>query len=204
MTHDELVEIGRRWAFQRSPIVLTELASGAYEIPDVLAFDAKLETGKWARSLVIECKTSRSDFLADRKKLFREYPDRGMGQHRMFLAPKGLLDPGELPDGWGLLEVTDAGKCRLAKKTTAFDWSKGSEITVLMSVIRRCGRAIADSGSNVSIRAYSIESKAKATLTVWRTSEDEVRLLEEIIDAQDEGLAVADSVIRGYEAREGI
>lgn len=73
------------------------------EQPDCLAFRSGV-------SLLIECKTSRSDFLADRKKNFRKDPSLGMGSWRFMLTPKGLLKIEELPEKWGLLEITPAGR----------------------------------------------------------------------------------------------
>ena len=61
----------------------------------------------WKRachSVLVECKISRSDFLADREKPFRQKSQLGMGCERYYLAPAGLLCPEELPNGWGLLE----------------------------------------------------------------------------------------------------
>lgn len=56
-------------------------------------------------SCLIECKISRSDFLADRKKKFRMDSSIGMGDWRFFMVPKGLITVQELPEGWGLLET---------------------------------------------------------------------------------------------------
>jgi hypothetical protein len=53
----------------------------------------------------VECKVTRADFLADRAKPFRAKPDKGVGSERFYLAPAGLLRIGELPEGWGLLEM---------------------------------------------------------------------------------------------------
>ncbi|GBQ90079.1 hypothetical protein GCM10007866_16160 [Gluconobacter albidus] len=54
-------------------------------------------------STIVECKVSRSDFLADRKKPHRQ--TGGMGKWRYFMCPEGLISPDELPDKWGLLHV---------------------------------------------------------------------------------------------------
>lgn len=68
------------------------------EQPDALGFRSGV-------SCLIECKTSRADFLADRKKRFRKDPTLGMGDWRFMLTPKGLVKIEELPEGWGLLET---------------------------------------------------------------------------------------------------
>jgi hypothetical protein len=69
------------------------------EKPDVLAFNHK------GTSLLIEVKVSRADFLADKKKPWRENPEKGIGETRVYLTPKGLLTHEEIPYGWQLWEV---------------------------------------------------------------------------------------------------
>jgi len=62
----------------------------------------------WKRachSVLVECKISRSDFLADREKPFRKNAKHGLGCERYYLAPAAMIRRGELPVGWGLLEV---------------------------------------------------------------------------------------------------
>jgi len=54
--------------------------------------------------VLIECKLTRADFLADRGKPFRQKPEQGVGSERFYLAPPALVKLEELPAGWGLLE----------------------------------------------------------------------------------------------------
>lgn len=61
-------------------------------------------------SVLIEAKVSRSDFLADRRKPFRQTPEYGMGSQRFYICPKGMIKKEELPDGWGLIYVYPDGK----------------------------------------------------------------------------------------------
>ena len=47
----------------------------------------------WKRachSVLVECKISRADFLADRDKPFRQKPEFGVGSERFYLVPEGL------------------------------------------------------------------------------------------------------------------
>lgn len=103
MTHAELVLAAGRWlrGAGRCTVVLEELcaATGNGENPDAIGWYS-------TQTLLIECKASRSDFLADRKKSFRMDPSRGMGSYRYFMAPKGMLRSDEIPGRWGLLEVS--------------------------------------------------------------------------------------------------
>jgi hypothetical protein len=74
------------------------------EIPDAIGFKSNC-------SIVVECKTSRSDFLADREKPFRLDPSEGLGDHRYFLCPEGVITPKDDLKGWGLLYLKN-GKIR--------------------------------------------------------------------------------------------
>lgn len=107
------------------------------EQPDCIGFRSGV-------SCLIECKTSRADFLADRKKRFRVDPSLGMGDWRFMLTPKGLIVPEELPEAWGLLE-TDGR--RVYKKVgwppntmwmeKPFEGCKSSEQAMMYSALRR-------------------------------------------------------------------
>lgn len=100
MNHAELCSRAVRW-LRRSAgcsVVLTELASNAREIPDAIGW-------RGGKSILIEAKVSRSDFLRDAKKLHRTGDGRGMGGWRFYMAPIGILTAQEIPHGWGLLEV---------------------------------------------------------------------------------------------------
>lgn len=58
-------------------------------------------------TVLVECKVSRADFLADKAKPHRHAG--GVGNWRYFLAPEGLIAPDELPAKWGLVEVNARG-----------------------------------------------------------------------------------------------
>lgn len=135
LDHELLIRRARHWLQNTAgaKVVLTEFPGGAVggsrrsrrEIPDAIGW---LRSGV---SLVVECKVSRADFLADSAKSSREAgrtgppateersrptarsprKTAGLGAYRFYLAPSGLLFPEELPEGWGLLELrASAGK----------------------------------------------------------------------------------------------
>ena len=58
-------------------------------------------------TVLVECKVSRSDFLADKAKPHRHVG--GIGNWRYYMAPEGLISPNELPEKWGLVEVNARG-----------------------------------------------------------------------------------------------
>ncbi|CCR31768.1 Upf89.0 [Salmonella enterica subsp. enterica serovar Agona str. 65.H.72] len=45
--------------------------------------------------------------MADKKKLFRIMPEKGMGDWRFFLSEPGIVEINDLPEGWGLLHVVN-------------------------------------------------------------------------------------------------
>jgi len=112
MTHKHLVDIAYKWVLNNAScgVAFKELKSIGAEIPDVLGF------GSGGHSVLIECKASRSDFFADKNKDFRKYPDKGMGSHRFYCCPEGLIKKEELPEGWGLIYVNDNGKPKCIAK----------------------------------------------------------------------------------------
>lgn len=96
LTHAEMVTLGGRWLRREGfGVVATELSChGSQEQPDVIGFRSTC-------SAIIECKVSRSDFLADRAKPHRQ--KAGVGVYRFFLCPDELIAIDEVPPTWGLL-----------------------------------------------------------------------------------------------------
>jgi len=99
VTHAQLVEKAVQWLRGYGcGVVLSEQACSSGEMPDAIGWK------RACQSVLVECKISRADFLADRTKTFRCKPELGMGCERYYLVPAGLLAVTELPAGWGLLE----------------------------------------------------------------------------------------------------
>ena len=100
MTHPQLVDLAVKWLRRyRCGVVLSEQACVSGEMPDAIGWK------RACHSVVVECKVSRADFLADRDKPFRKDPKKALGCERFYLASPGLIRKEELPHGWGLLEV---------------------------------------------------------------------------------------------------
>ena len=98
MTHAQLVTLAVRWLRSyRCGVVLSEQSCASGEVPDAIGWK------RACRSVVVECKATRADFLADRSKPFRLRQELGLGCERYYLTPAGLIQPSELPQGWGLL-----------------------------------------------------------------------------------------------------
>lgn len=103
MTHAELVQVAASFlrTAQRCSVLVTEPGALTYEIPDAMGWSSR-------GSVVVECKTSRADFLRDRKKATQRegspFAARLLGDFRYYLAPPELLSPADLVPGVGLLE----------------------------------------------------------------------------------------------------
>lgn len=91
----------------------------------------------WA-TVLIEVKVSRSDFLADAKKSFRQQPEEGVGAFRYYCSPEGLITEVDLPDKWGLLWEKD-GVITVVKDAERQQQNAQGEITILASIMRREG-----------------------------------------------------------------
>jgi hypothetical protein len=99
MTHAQLVERAVRWLRSyRCGVVLSEQACVSGEMPDAIGWK------RASHSVLVECKVTRADFLADHGKPFRQKSDQGVGCERFYLTPPALLKSAELLPGWGLLE----------------------------------------------------------------------------------------------------
>lgn len=131
MNHKQLVTRMVSWLRNSMSysVVVAERSTAAGETPDVLGF-------RGATSLLIECKVSRADFMADRDKAWRAHAERGMGDIRYFAAPAGIVRPDELPANWGLLEVRDKQVRRITDAVQQ-PANKRSEVLFLVSAIRR-------------------------------------------------------------------
>ena len=99
MTHAQMVERAVRWLrAYRCGVVLSEQACVSGEMPDAIGWKQA------CHSVLVECKISRADFLADREKPVRQKPERGVGSERFYFTPPALIKIEEMPEGWGLLE----------------------------------------------------------------------------------------------------
>jgi hypothetical protein len=115
-------------------IVLSEQTCLSGETPDAIGWKGK------CRSVVVECKVTRSDFLADRQKPWRQRPEIAMGCERFYLAAPGLIAPAELPAGWGLLEcLRRTVELRIPPASRSLRTSRGLEfeMNLLLASLRR-------------------------------------------------------------------
>ena len=183
MTHEKLVARAIAWLRRYGcGVVLSEQSCSSGETPDAIGWK------RACHSVVVECKISRADFLADRDKPFRRQSELGMGCERYYLSPAGLINANELPEGWGLLElrgreitqtVVSPGKLRSAR---GFRY----EMNLLLASLRR-----------VEVR---IEPQSITDFLKWKNRMAEYNrgtLPEGISPAQEEANCFAHSAVEG-------
>lgn len=133
MTHAELIALAERWLRRtRHPVVLADVrANIVNEQPDVIAWTNS------GFSRIVECKASRADFLRDARKWHRRDPKDGMGCERWYFAPAEVLRVDELPERWGLAEITGRSVRVVQKPGRFLIHNTRAERALLVSAIRR-------------------------------------------------------------------
>jgi len=140
-THTDLVKIAKNWLAKTCGcgVVFTELVTNAIEVPDAIGLRSDY-------TILVECKTSRSDFFADQKKIFRQLPEEGMGDFRFYLCETDLIKIEDLPERWGLLYWdgkrvkkirAPKGNIWLSQKEHRFNKNVKAEHKIMYSALRR-------------------------------------------------------------------
>jgi len=176
MNHAQLVEKAVRWLRSyRCGVVLSEQACVSGEMPDAIGWKQA------SHSVLVECKITRADFLADREKPFRQKPERGVGSERFYLTPPALIKLEELPTGWGLLQYRRGHiellqpSAKNLRTTVGFRY----EMNLLLSSLRR-----------VEVR---IEPQSITDFLKWKN-----RMAEYNRGTLPEGLTAADDEMNGF------
>lgn len=134
--HSKLVSLAVGWLRNSygCGVILSEQYCATGEIPDAIGWKG------FCHSVVVECKVSRADFLADGAKPFRMEPQEGLGSERLYLAPAGIIRREELPKNWGLLEFARR-EVRLVVKPKRIDQRTTvglmKEMNLLLASLRR-------------------------------------------------------------------
>ena len=141
--HYELCKLGARFIRRKynptvpygnpCKFVTVELVCQGTELTDVWG-----TTGY--STVLIEVKTSRADFLADKKKYARskvaEELGHQIGTYRYYLCPAGIISADELPESWGLL-IYDGKKINMVKKAEKLESSLTNELLLITSIMTR-------------------------------------------------------------------
>lgn len=140
--HYQLCCEGAKWLRRRQNVekyegkwkyVAVEVCVVGCENPDIWAFNG------WS-TIVVEVKTSRADFLNDKKKFWQQLGNEEClgGNYRYYLTPKGLLSKDDLPPQTGLLEWDGKNITRTiaAERHTV---SNHADMLIMASLLRREG-----------------------------------------------------------------
>lgn len=110
--------------------------TGAYSTQSIDGVAINLWPSKKFRTVAYEIKVSRGDFMREiqnpKKRAFAET----ISNECYFAVPHKLVDPEEVPEGWGLIFV-NAGGLRTAKVATQRD-SVSWPQSFVASIARRC------------------------------------------------------------------
>ena len=190
-------DLSKRYASETESDLLVEevCAPGSNRRCDLLRI------GMWAsrghRIIVHEIKISRSDFL-------KELDDPAKAEawwpycHEFWItAPDGLIDPGELPDGWGLMVPPANARIRKfrVRKAAAV---KEPTVTplLLVEVARRVDNArigeiaqLNETHRNALYRAVDAEKRRQVERTIPPDVKARLELLDRLEDALDIRLA---------------
>ena len=167
MTHAEMVRRARNWLWSLDPteerarpaVICTEVsARHSAESPDVFGI------GPDGQTYLIECKVSRADFLADKTKPHRS-ANLHLGDYRWFCAPSGIIEPHEIPIGWGLIQVVGTTLRQRHAPVRQSDVDREAELAIMVSVMRNVWRGGRVRG--VGMRAYTRVKSADRW--VWET-----------------------------------
>ncbi|KKL55972.1 hypothetical protein LCGC14_2250070 [marine sediment metagenome] len=161
-THDELVEKAKIFLKRQHCVVITEMAGGSGEEADAIGW------GSNGVSTLIECKASRADFIADKRKWFRREPHRGMAGRRYYLTNKGIVKPADIPEYWGLIEPSGRG-VKVILQPTHQPHSEQHGVQLLLSAIRRIGRNAPES---IAVKFYTYQTGCIATMGVGYAESD--------------------------------
>lgn len=141
--HYELCKLGARFIRRRNNPTLPYGVPCKFATVELVCYGAEL-TDVWGttgdRTVIIEVKTSRSDFLADKRKYARsktaEELRHQIGNYRYYLCPEGVIKEDDLPDNWGLL-VYDGKKIHMVRMATKVESSLPMELMLITSIMSR-------------------------------------------------------------------
>ncbi len=141
--HYELCKLGAKLLRSRNNPTLPYNRSCKYATVELVCIGAEL-TDVWGTTgdctVIIEVKTSRADFLADKRKYARSERAKVLkhqiGNWRYYLCPEGVIKEEELPENWGLL-VWDGKKIHKVKMATKVESSVPMELLHITSIMSR-------------------------------------------------------------------
>jgi len=142
--HKDLVEISRCWlkGIGCSVIITEQSSVFVMEKADAIGWYS-------STSILVECKTSLSDFKNDQYKIARQTPELALGNWRVYLCENNVIPKKLIPKGWGLVYYcSDTSKFkRIIGLPNANQWylspfesNLDSEKALLLAYIRKSKR----------------------------------------------------------------
>lgn len=161
-SHATLIGMAAQWMKSRGlPVVATDVVSSCCETPDAIGF------GAYGGCVLCEAKATRSDFMADRKKIFRRNAGRGLGTARYYVVPPGLIRDGDDLFGFGILEARGS-KLAIVRECVIFhEHNTRGEMSILVSLLRRIGSTCP---TGMAVKHYTYDNPN--TLTTLGTQKD--------------------------------
>jgi len=156
-----LTRAGVKYLLSRMDCVLVTTEARAtgrhHEEPDIFGWGQDGET-----TILIEVKVSRADFLADGTKPWRKRGVPALGRKRYYLAPAGMIEDHEVPDGWGILDYSHSNK-RITQRGWPRDFfgkerAGAAESALLVATVRRMGLRAT---GGISCRCYTIPTSGR-------------------------------------------
>ncbi len=130
-THRDMCKRAATWlrGTMGCGVAVWELTAWTNEKPDAIGWHPH-------KSTLVECKTSRSDFLRDKLKYHKKTPESGMGNYRYYMCPPDVIKAEDLPPCWGLVYLSK-GRVSIIKKAEKQAANLKAERTFLASILRR-------------------------------------------------------------------
>ncbi len=120
-------------------VMLREVRNGTGYARPVRTADA-LVTSVWPSRGIwfagVEVKVSRSDWLSELKKPGKSHEVQRFCDYWYIAAPSGVVEPGEVPETWGHIEV--GAKCRVVKQAPKLQ-AEPLSVEFVASVMRQLG-----------------------------------------------------------------
>jgi len=132
-THAELCKRAGLWLRNNrgcSVVLVDHKGLRTQEQPDAIGWKSA------THSYLVECKASRADFLADKKKPFRR-SGLGMGHFRYYFCPPDVIQVADLPPLWGLL-YWEKGRVAPVHKAQAHAMSSAPGLSEERALLIHC------------------------------------------------------------------
>jgi hypothetical protein len=145
----------------------------------------------------VEIKVSRSDWLRELKNPAKAEAIAAYCDHWVIAAPKDMIKTTEVPDGWGLWEVSDQGKFFFSKPGVRNLQPQAIDRAFLAAMLRRVGELddlmIRDKIEAATLQAKQ-EAQDQAKREIERSTAEHRQLLDRAKEIKDQtGIDIAHS-----------